>query len=257
MVRDRVRQFARAGGFASATAVMTALCAAHVARSAPEQRDLIIELWVRRWSSALLRLFAISTEIRGSVPPPTRKGDRGRLIVANHRSAIDIGVMLSTFGGRMVSRADLSQWPIVGAAAKLGGTIFVDRADARSGMMTMRLMEKHLKAGETVAIFPEGTTFSGDEVRPFHGGAFIAAARAGVEILPVGLAYPAKSDAQFVNETFMNHLSRMARSGQPTRVGVAVGAPIDARGKKAAQLTALAQAAVVTAVTTARAVIGP
>ena len=33
--------------------------------------------WSRRWAAALLRLFAIDVAIRGSVPPPTRKGGRG------------------------------------------------------------------------------------------------------------------------------------------------------------------------------------
>ncbi|MBX3228292.1 MAG: 1-acyl-sn-glycerol-3-phosphate acyltransferase [Labilithrix sp.] len=257
MIRDRVRQGLRAGGFAGATATMTAMCAAHVAASPPERREEVIAGWVQRWSSTLLRLFAIRTVVHGAAPPPTKKGERGRLIVANHRSAIDIGVMLSTFGGRMVSRADLSQWPVVGAAAKLGGTIFVDRADARSGMVVMRAMQKHLEAGDTVTIFPEGTTFEGDEVRPFHGGAFIAAARARAEVLPVGLAYPSASGAAFVGESFMSHLGRMAMASSPTCVGVAVGAPILAEGKKAAELTKLAEAAVQAAVHEARAACGP
>lgn len=257
MIRDHVRQAYRAGGFAGVTATMTAICAAQAAAAPPDRRDAVIAEWVRRWSSALLRLFSISVAIKGDVPIPTKEPGRGRLIVANHRSAIDIGVMLSTFGGRMVSRADLGSWPVVGKAAKLGGTIFVDRADARSGMVVMRTMQKCLQAGDTVTIFPEGTTFLGDEVRPFHGGAFIAAARADVEVLPVGLAYPAASDAAFVGESFLSHLGRMAKTSRPTRVGVAVGAPIQTKGRKAAELTRLAQAAVQAAVLEAREVAGP
>lgn len=256
MMRARARQAVRAGGFVATTGVLMGALAVN-RKTDPKHHDMVTELWTRRWAAALLRLFDIRIDIRGSVPPPTKKGDRGRLIVANHRSAIDIGLMLSTFGGRLVSRADLSTWPVIGAAAKMAGTIFVDRQDARSGMMTMRLMEKHLKEGATVSIFPEGTTFLGDEVRPFHGGAFIAAARASAEILPVGIAYPARSDAAFVNETFMNHLNRMSRSPNPTRVGMSVGTPIQTLGRKATELTRLAQEAVAEQIAVARHVAGP
>jgi 1-acyl-sn-glycerol-3-phosphate acyltransferase len=258
LIRDRARQVVRAGGFVVATSAYMGLAAVNAKAFPSPHGDVVTELWTRRWAATLLRLFDIRLEIRGSVPPPTKKGrDRGRLIVANHRSAIDIGVMLATFGGRLVSRADLSGWPVIGAAARMAGTIFVDRQDARSGMITMRLMEKHLKDGDTVTIFPEGTTFPGDEVRPFHGGAFISAARASAEILPVGLAYPEKSDAAFVNETFMSHLNRMSMAPNATRVGVAVGPAIQTLGRKATELTRLAHAAVVEQVAVARELAGP
>ena len=110
--------------------------------------------------------------------------------MTNHRSAIDIGVVLATFGGTMVSRADLASWPVVGAAARAVGTVFVDRSSAKSGAATIRAIQKHLEEGQTINLFPEGTTFDGDEVRPFHGGAFVSAVRAEAEVLPVGLAYP-------------------------------------------------------------------
>lgn len=257
MIRDRARQALRASGLVMATGTYMGLAALNSKAFPAPHRDVVTELWAQRWARMLLRLFDIHLDIRGAIPRPTKKGERGRLIVANHRSAIDIGVMLATFGGRLVSRADLSSWPVIGAAARMAGTIFVDRQDARSGMITMRLMEKHLKEGDTVSIFPEGTTFLGDEIRPFHGGAFIAAARANAEILPVGIAYPEKSDAAFVNETFMSHLNRMSRAANPTRVGVAVGPAIEPLGRKAAELTRVSQAAVTEQVRIAREVCGP
>jgi lyso-ornithine lipid O-acyltransferase len=254
--RDRARQAARAGGFALATAAMLPLFVTHHRRAPETDRDLVRELWVRRWASSLLRLFAIDVVIGGgAVPPPTKRGDRGRLIVTNHRSAIDIGVVLATFGGTMVSRADLATWPLVGAAARSVGTVFVDRASAKSGASTIRAIQRHLEDGQTITLFPEGTTYAGDEVRPFHGGAFIAAARAGAEVLPVGLAYPAASGAAFLDESFVAHLGRMARSAG-TRMAIAVGAPLPS-GLRAAALTEQAHAAVSRLVRDARALAGP
>jgi 1-acyl-sn-glycerol-3-phosphate acyltransferase len=166
-------------------------------------------------------------------------------------------VLLATFGGTMVSRADLARWPLVGAAARAVGTVFVDRASAKSGAATIRAIQKHLASGRTIALFPEGTTFDGDEVRPFHGGAFVAAARAEAEILPVGLAYPKGSGAAFVDETFPEHLARLAASDD-TRIALAVGDPFVARRDMGArELTARTHALVAAAVARARERCGP
>jgi lyso-ornithine lipid O-acyltransferase len=256
-VGSRARQVWRTSGFVAATSAMLPAYLAHSARVPPEQRDTVRELWVRRWASALLALFRIEVVTSGNVPPPTRRGERGRLIVANHRSAIDIGVLLATFGGRMVSRADLAGWPLVGAAARSVGTVFVDRTSTRSGAATIRAIQKELEDGQTISIFPEGTTFEGDTIRPLHGGAFIAAARAGADVLPVGLAYPKSSGAAFLDETFLAHLGRMAAS-DATRMALAVGDPIATeRAARATELTARVSADLSRLVGEARATCGP
>lgn len=259
MVKERLRQVGRVTGFLGLTAGMLPVYLAHMKKTAEDERGTVHDLWVRRWANALLALFGIEVVVEGRVPPPTRvgKGERGRLVVANHRSVIDIGVLLSTFGGALVSRADVSGWPVIGPAARAAGTVFVDRSNAKSGAATIRALERALSEGRTVGIFPEGTTFDGDEVRPFHGGAFVAAARAEAEILPVGLAYPKSSGAAFVNETFTNHLARMAKSGA-TRMVLAVGEPFLAeRGTKASKLAERAHREVAELVVKARARCGP
>jgi 1-acyl-sn-glycerol-3-phosphate acyltransferase len=205
---------------------------------AGSRRDEVRDLWLRRWSHALLDLFAVQVEVHGRATP-----GRGRLVVANHRSTIDIAILLSTFGGRMVSRADVAGWPIVGAAARAVGTVFVDRRSATSGAKTIRAIRDALRAGDTVCLFPEGTTFEGDEVRPFHAGAFVAAVRSGAEIVPVGIAYESGSEAAFVGESFLAHLSRMA-GGEPTRVTACVGEPFAVDGTRAPQLRERAHAEV-------------
>jgi 1-acyl-sn-glycerol-3-phosphate acyltransferase len=257
-MRQKLRQAFRASGFVGLTAGMLPLYLAHYNKVGDEQKDTVRDLWVRRWARGLLSLFRIDMVVLGSVPPPTRtrRGERGRLIVSNHRSAADIGVLLATFGGTMVSRADLANWPVVGAAARSVGTVFVDRANAESGAATIRAIQHRLEDGATIILFPEGTTYEGDEVRPFFGGAFIAATRAGAEVLPVGLAYPKASGAAFVNETFPQHLARMAKS-DGARMVVTVGAPIDvAKGSRAGPLTKRAHADVSALVAKARASCG-
>lgn len=217
-----VLRAARVAGFVGVTAALLPTYALRdeLAKRGPE-RAAVRDRWTRRWADGLLRVFGIRILQNGLGDHATDR-TRGRLVVSNHRSAIDVAVMLRTFGGVMVSRADLSKWPLVGAAARLSGTLFVDRQDKQSGAATIRQIRDKLARGHTVCIFPEGTTFDGDEVRPFQVGAFLAALHQPVDIIPVGIAYESGSGAAFLNETFVQHLSRMA-SSPGARVSMMIG----------------------------------
>jgi 1-acyl-sn-glycerol-3-phosphate acyltransferase len=219
--REEFRRARRIAGFGALTGAMLPLYLAHEALARKPERTRVRERWVGAWCAALLRLFGVRPTVHGELPP---RG-RGHLVVANHRSTADILLLLRAFGGYMVSRSDLAHWPLVGVAAKAVGTVFVDRSDAVSGANAVRAIRDRLSAGDTVIVFPEGTTFSGDEVRAFRAGAFVASLRSGADVVPVGLAYGRDSGAQFVNESFPAHLARMAAAA-PSRVTMCVGKPI-------------------------------
>jgi 1-acyl-sn-glycerol-3-phosphate acyltransferase len=189
-------------------------------RSRPEPaREELLQSWIKVWARGLLGVFGVQQHLVGPPPPP---GGRARLVVANHRSPIDIILMLQHFGGCVLSHHGVEQWPILGAAASHAGTIFVDRDDRRSGVKAIREIRRRLQQGRTVIVFPEGTTFRGDEVRPFMGGAFAAVRGIDAEVVPVGIAYD--PGAEFWQETFMEHVTRVSRRAR-TRVGLAVGQP--------------------------------
>jgi 1-acyl-sn-glycerol-3-phosphate acyltransferase len=178
-------------------------------------------------SDRILALFGVELVRSGAIPPH----DGPRLVVANHRAALDIGILLHEVGGIFLSRADLEGWPIVGPLAREANTIFVDREDRRSGAKAIRAMRRRLQEGQSVMIFPEGATYTGDEVRPFQPGAFVACRGLGVQVLPIGLAYP--PGTEYVGVSFVDHVTALARRPR-TRVGVAVGAPFLADGRPAA-----------------------
>jgi 1-acyl-sn-glycerol-3-phosphate acyltransferase len=181
--------------------------------------------------------------------------ERGHLIVANHRSAADVLLLLRAFGGPIVSRADLGRWPLIGPAAKAVGTVFVERTRTASRANAVRAIRSLLREKGTVILFPEGTTYLGDEVRPFFGGAFVAAMHTPVDIVPVGIAYASGSGAAFVNESFGAHLSRMA-AASPSWVAMCVGTPIAIDdNSRPAQLRDESRAAVQDLVNAARALV--
>ena len=74
-------------------------------------------------------------------------------------------------------------------------------SSAKSGAGAIRAIQHELERGQTIVLFPEGATFAGDELRPFPGGAFIAATRGGtgsIQVLCVTLnTAQHHSDKQF------------------------------------------------------------
>jgi 1-acyl-sn-glycerol-3-phosphate acyltransferase len=214
---ERARSVARGVGMAGLTLGMLGGVAVHQRLSGAEAQRAVFQRWMQSWAEALLRVFGVQFSLHGSLPPPAAGA---RLVVANHRSPIDILLMLRLFGGVVLSRADLARWPLLGLAARRAETIFVDRDDAMSGVLAVRALRDRLANAHTVIVFPEGTTLAGDEVRPFQQGAFAAARGLSVEIVPVGIAY--EPGSEFLDETFMAHVARVA-CRPVTQVACAVG----------------------------------
>lgn len=222
----------RTAGFAGLTlALLAGFESERALARTREARDAVTYRWMQRYGLALLALYGIDVTARGPFVE-TRSGrypacdERGvgRLFVMNHRSMLDIVVCLAFIEANILSRADLSRWPVIGLAARRVGTLFVDRTSRRSGAQVIQAMCSALEQGNGVMVYPEGTTFGGDEVRPFRSGAFLAAQRAGADIVPVGIAY-AEDASAYLDEPFVKHMVRVA-SVAKTRVGLVVGEPV-------------------------------
>jgi 1-acyl-sn-glycerol-3-phosphate acyltransferase len=200
----------------------------------------VINTWTPRWSGTLLRVFGIHVEARGpyadnghTYPGRDERGV-GRIFVMNHRSGADIPIMLSLVGAHVISRHDVANWPLIGAGGKRIGTLFVDRKSRRSGATVLKQIADALSSGEGVAMFPEGTAHTGDEVHDFKPGAFKAAVRADAEIVPLGIAYE-DPVAYFAGQPFMKHMKRIG-SHRRIRAAVEIGSPIRIEGCSAVEL---------------------
>jgi 1-acyl-sn-glycerol-3-phosphate acyltransferase len=183
-----------------------------------DARPTLLAHYRDRFTNGVLRLFGTELLVHGALDR-----ERGGLVVANHQSALDIGVMLALSRGVLVSRHDVADWPLLGRMAKHGSTIFVDREDRRSGAAALREIRSRVKEGRVVVAFPEGGTFPGDSVHEFHPGAFAAVRSLDAPIIPVGLAYsPA---VHYGKESFAEHMSKVA-ARQTTRIAVHLGEPL-------------------------------
>jgi len=155
-----------------------------IARRFPSLQQADKEMLVQQWARDMLGLMRI--ELRVSGQPPARGPI---LLVANHISWLDILVLHAAGYCRFVSKADVKQWPIVGTLATAAGTLYIERESRRDAMRVVHHMAEHLRTGDVVAVFPEGTTGDGITLLPFHANLLQAAISADVPVLPVALRF--------------------------------------------------------------------
>lgn len=144
------------------------------------EREAIVQAWARQ----LLRIWRIDLQVRGE--PPVRGP---MLLVANHISWLDIVVMHAACYCRFVSKADVRAWPVIGMLATGAGTLYITRESRRDALRTVHHMADALRAGEVLAVFPEGTTSNGLALLPFHANLLQAAISANAPVQPVALQF--------------------------------------------------------------------
>ena len=129
------------------------------------------------------RLFNLKIETIGQ-----RCTSRPVFYAANHISYIDVFALGAHLPGAFVAKSEVAGWPVFGALARLQNTVFLERRAQRAAEQ-IETLQGHLTRGSNLIVFPEGTSSSGDHVKPFRSSLFAAAGGACVQ--PVTIAYVA------------------------------------------------------------------
>jgi 1-acyl-sn-glycerol-3-phosphate acyltransferase len=149
-------------------------------RLAPSAR----QPYIQTWAAKCLRVLGITLQASGQ-PRPGAK-----LLVANHVSWLDIIAIHAVCPeARFVSKAEVRHWPVLGSLIDAAGTLFIERERKRDAMRVVHQMAEALKAGDTVAVFPEGTTSDGHGLLPFHANLLQAAISTGTPVQPIALRF--------------------------------------------------------------------
>jgi 1-acyl-sn-glycerol-3-phosphate acyltransferase len=90
---------------------------------------------------------------------------------------------------RFVSKSDVRGWPVLGWLVGRAGTLFIERENKRDALRVVHQMAQALRQGDTVAVFPEGTTGDGHALLPFHANLLQAAVATGTLLQPLALRY--------------------------------------------------------------------
>ena len=145
-----------------------------------------------RWRRALVRLVARAALTMGGM----RLGVAGvgalphpSVVVANHASYLD-GIVLTAclppdFG--FVVKREMNSVPLAAWLLRLIGAEFVERGGQGGSARDALRVVRRAARGHALVFFPEGTFARAPGLLRFHRGAFTAAVRAGLPVVPTAI----------------------------------------------------------------------
>ena len=142
-----------------------------------------------RYHRFVAGLFGIRIKVIGAPPP-----DGAVLILANHTSWLDIVIFSAVMPLSFVAKTEVGTWPFFGTLARLQRTVFVERTRRSQTGQARDSIAARLAAGDRLVLFPEGTSFDGNQVLAFKS-ALLGAAESTlpdgrhVTVQPVSAAY--------------------------------------------------------------------
>jgi 1-acyl-sn-glycerol-3-phosphate acyltransferase len=139
---------------------------------------------VRAFARTVLLLSGIRLRVHGlgALHPPC-------IVVANHASYLD-GIALAAslppeFG--FVIKREMAAVPLAGTLLRRIGAEFVERQNRARGARDARRLLRRAEGGQSLVFFPEGTFSDRVGLLHFHIGAFAAAARAELPVVPLAI----------------------------------------------------------------------
>ena len=139
---------------------------------------------VSRIARLALGLAGMRLEVHGlgQLPEPC-------IVVANHSSYLDGVVLAATLPPcfSFVIKREMSAVPLAGILLRRIGAEFVERGDHIRGARDARRLLRNAAIGHSLVFFPEGTFSADVGLLRFHIGAFAAAVRANVPVVPVAI----------------------------------------------------------------------
>ncbi len=112
------------------------------------------------------------------------------VVVANHASYID-GILLNGYlpaRFRFVVKGEMRNIPVVHFLLRRSGSKFVERKETSASSRDARQLVKAAQGGESLVFFPEGTFRLEPGVWRFRPGAFVAAVKGEMPVVPIAIS---------------------------------------------------------------------
>ncbi len=138
--------------------------------------------FARIYHRTLCRLIGLRVQVVGEVCQ-----DRPVLYVANHSSWLDILALGGVLEACFVAKTEVDSYPLVNIIARLGRTVFVSRNRGTTGREA-DAMKTLMQRGDSLILFPEGTSNDGTRVLPFRS-AFLGVAKEARQVQPISVVY--------------------------------------------------------------------
>jgi 1-acyl-sn-glycerol-3-phosphate acyltransferase len=142
--------------------------------------------FARLWSRTILGTIGAEPRVTGLEKIDTSKA---QVYVVNHLSALDIPVLYAylPFPFRILAKRELFRYPFLGWHLRRSGQIPVVLENPKASVRSLNLAVAALRQGKSLVIFPEGGRSPDGQLHEFMGGAFYAAIKAQVDVVPMAL----------------------------------------------------------------------
>jgi 1-acyl-sn-glycerol-3-phosphate acyltransferase len=142
--------------------------------------------WRRALTHHIARFWLWLAGIRLTIRGADQLPEGSCVLVANHSSYLDGVVMKAALPPRFsfVIKREASSMPVMGFLLRRIGSEFVDRHTKGGRHRDARRVVRRAEQGHSLVFFPEGTFDAVVGLKRFHIGAFVAAARGGVPLIP-------------------------------------------------------------------------
>jgi 1-acyl-sn-glycerol-3-phosphate acyltransferase len=142
--------------------------------------------WRRSLVRSLARTALFVLRVRVAVAGLEQLPPGPCIVVANHSSYLDGLVLNATMPPRFsfVIKREAAQTPLLGVLLRRIGAEFVDRHSSSGRQRDARRVIRRAEQGHSLVFFPEGTFDEVVGLKRFHVGAFAAAIRGQVPVVP-------------------------------------------------------------------------
>ena len=138
------------------------------------------------WASRMAFVLpAVDVRVRGMDNLPTHDC----VVVANHASYIDGPLLKGYLPWRFnfVIKGEMRNFALAHFLFRRAGSKFVERSDIRGSTRDARSIVKAALRGESLGFFPEGTFREKPGIGRFLPGAFVAARRSDMPVVPIAI----------------------------------------------------------------------
>ncbi|SDZ03248.1 1-acyl-sn-glycerol-3-phosphate acyltransferase [Nitrosomonas sp. Nm58] len=200
---------------------------------------------VRKWAGNLLGILNVKLNCSGPLPP---EDEQRVILIANHISWLDIMIILTMYPVRFVAKSEVLSWPLLNILCRNVGTIFIEREKRNDTIRVNQDIVKALVTGDSIAIFPEGTTSDGTVLLHFHASLLQSAVTVQASLHPVAIDYRDITGARntsvaYVNVTILESL-RLILMQPAIKAELSFLDPINCEDKNRRELTRLAEHAI-------------
>ena len=147
-------------------------------------------------------LRAIGVKVHG----PKMESIGPGLIMANHRSYLDVLFIPTSELFTIVGKIEVRSWPVFGFAGRALGVLWVNRESKESRSQTRESIVNAIHSGQKVVIFPEGTSWEGPLLLPLKPGMFHESAKHNFNIYQWSLHFDNAITGYPPGVSFLKHL---------------------------------------------------